>query len=212
MPMIARVHAGHAPADQPAERLEARAPGRSVSPASDQRGRAVADAGRVARGHHAVLPEVGRQLGEPLGRRVRAHVLVGRPGDRSCRVFRSFSVTGTTSSANAPRVPRGLAREPGSARAKQSTAVAPDAVPLGEPFSAVSAMERPQCASRSASQSGSSSGGGGPSRRPQRAPRTTCGAWLIDSVPPASTTSRFAQQDLLGALDDGLEARSRRAG
>ena len=49
-------------------------------------------------------------------------------------------------------------------------------------------------------------------RRPDRAgvpsarPRTTCGAWLIDSVPPASTTSRLAEQDLLGALDDRLEA------
>ena len=75
-------------------------------------------------------------------------------------------------------------------------------------FSAVSAIESPQCASRSASQSVSSSGAAGPSRRPQRAPRTTCGAWLIDSVPPASTTSRLAQQDLLRALDDGLEARA----
>src|SRR2546430_1880088 len=52
--------------------------------------------------------------------------------------------------------------------------------------SAVSAMERPHCGSLSASHKRSSRGAG-PSRRPQRAPRTTCGAWLIDSVPPAST-------------------------
>ncbi len=52
--------------------------------------------------------------------------------------------------------------------------------------SAVSAIERPHCGSLRASHSRSSSGAG-PSRRPQRAPRTTCGAWLIDSAPPAST-------------------------
>lgn len=28
-----------------------------------------------------------------------------------------------------------------------------------------------------------------PRGRPQRAPRMTCGAWLMDSVPPASTHS-----------------------
>ena len=55
-------------------------------------------------------------------------------------------------------------------------------------FSAVSAIGVSHQLSRSASQSESSSAGACPNLRPQRAPRTTCGAWLIDSVPPASTT------------------------
>ena len=40
----------------------------------------------------------------------------------------------------------------------------------------------------SALQSESSSFGGLPNGRPQRAPRMTCGAWVMFSVPPASTT------------------------
>ena len=43
----------------------------------------------------------------------------------------------------------------------------------------------------SALQSESSSGGGLPKGWPQRAWRSTSGAWLIDSVPPASTTSAW---------------------
>lgn len=42
----------------------------------DDGGGAVADAGRGARGHHAVLLEHGRQLGQGLHRRLRLGVLV----------------------------------------------------------------------------------------------------------------------------------------
>ena len=123
MPMIARVHAGHAPADQPAERAKP-ALAREVLAGHDQRGGAVADPRRVARGHHAVLPEVGRKLGQALGRGVRAHVLVGRPGhllpglpvlerDRHHLV------------RERARVPARPWRTPGSAPRKQSTASRP---------------------------------------------------------------------------------------
>ena len=47
-------------------------------------------------------------------------------------------------------------------------------------------MNRPQYESRSATISESSSSPW-PRRRPPRAPRMTCGAWLMFSMPPAST-------------------------
>ena len=55
-------------------------------------------------------------------------------------------------------------------------------------FSAVSDMDSPQRPSVSAATRLSSSFPW-PSRSPARAPRTTKGAWLMDSIPPASTTS-----------------------
>ena len=70
---------GDAPADQPAERPEP-ALARERLAGHDQRGRAVADARRVPGGDHAVLLEVGRQLGQALDGGVGAHVLVGGPG------------------------------------------------------------------------------------------------------------------------------------
>ena len=53
--------------------------------------------------------------------------------------------------------------------------------------SAVAAIEQPQYVSRSATINESSSLPW-PNLNPHRAPRMTCGAWLIDSIPPARTT------------------------
>ena len=55
-------------------------------------------------------------------------------------------------------------------------------------FSAVIAIGAPQCVSVSASHRVSSSFGVLPNLKPVRPPRTTCGAWLMLSMPPASTT------------------------
>ena len=63
----------------PAERREAVL--LRIAPARQhQCSRAIADTRGVARGHHAVLPEVRRQLGQALQGRVGTHVLVGGPG------------------------------------------------------------------------------------------------------------------------------------
>ncbi len=98
--------------------------------------------------------------------------------------FLPFTGTGTTSSWKTHSSQARLARcwDPS---ATSSTSFRVSLYCSASP-SAVSAMESPHCGSLSASHRRSSKGAG-PSRKPQRAPRTTCGAWLIDSVPPAST-------------------------
>ncbi len=102
------------------------------------------------------------------------------------RVFGSFTWTAITSSSKAPPSHARLA-SCCERRANSSTSRRVSWY-FSARFSAVCAMEKPHCGSVSDSHSRSSSGAGGPSLRPQRAPRTTCGAWLMDSPPPASTT------------------------
>ncbi len=80
------VHSRRRPRHQPADRGEAALGGIPLA-REDQRRGTVADPGCVARGHHAVLPEIRRQLGQCLGSRVRAHVFVGGPGPRLARLL-----------------------------------------------------------------------------------------------------------------------------
>ena len=127
-----------------------------------------------------------------------------RPTAPSRVVFGSVSGIGTSSSSNAPTSHAALARcWLRSATASTSARGRPY---WSARFSAVCAIDMLQCVSVSADQSKSSIGGGGPSLRPQRAPRTTCGAWLIDSAPPASTASASPSLMCCARLHDRLEA------
>ncbi len=102
--------------------------------------------------------------------------------------FRVLIVTGTTSASKRPSSHARLARC-WDWRAMVSTSSRVMSY-CAASFSAVWAMVRPQFESRSACQRRSSKYWPASPRRscPQRAPRTTWGAWLMDSVPPHSVT------------------------
>ena len=100
--------------------------------------------------------------------------------------FRVFTVTGTISSACEPaRNARSAVCWLRSAYSSEFSRVTPV---RSATFSAVSDIESPQRPSVRAATRLSSSFPW-PSRSPTRAPRTTKGAWLMDSMPPASTMS-----------------------
>ena len=170
----------------------------------DQRRGAVADARGVAAVTTPSFLKYGRQLGQRLGRGVGAHVLVGGPG-LGLPLFRFWigdrhDLVGEDAGVPAA-LARGLARAPRKrppprARCRYCSAR----------FSAVSAIGRPQWVSRSASQSVSSSGGAWPEpESPARAADHV--RRLAHRLGAAGEHHlRLAEQDLLGGLDDGLEA------
>ena len=195
-------NAGHSPRYQPPDRLET-ALLREGARGHDARGRPVGDARGVARGHHAVLLEDRRQLGQALERRFGAHVLVGGPG---LGLF-GFAV-GQRNRAEligkAAGVPRGLGR-----------LLAPErkGIHLGAGNLVLDREIFGGDAHRAAAQGVGETG-------PEQIFQRRSLAQLDAPAQPANDVGRlahrfgsrgehhpgFTEQDLLRALDDGLEA------
>ena len=200
-----RLDADVGPVRQPRERLQAVVL-HALRRREQQRRAAVDDAAGVAGGDAAVLAERRRQLRQPLHRRVGPHVIVLREElDALARLDldrHDFLLRAVLPSTPCRRA-AGCGSRSASCSSRETSYFAAQ-------FSAVAAIVQPQCVSSSADHSVSSSCPW-PRRRPLRRPRITCGAWLMLSMPPVSTTSASPSRIICAAVDRRLDARAAEA-
>ena len=157
--------------------------------------------------HHAVLAERGRQRGQLPPGWCRAAC------DRRARRSRSSRAPTAPQRARSPARTRPASRAFCAAlwlRSAYSSCCSRVMLEPGRRASRRSAPCRARSGCRAApTMSESSSLHPGPSLNPRRAPRITCGAWLMFSVPPASITHRSRSElDLLGGADHRLDPRT----
>ena len=133
---------------------------------------------------HPLLAEGGGQLREPFERRVGPHVIVLR---EELDALAALELDRDDFVGEASLGP-GPATASCWLRSAYRSCSSRDTPYFAAQFSAVAAIVQPQCVSSSADHSVSSSCPW-PRRRPLRRPRMTCGAWLMLSMPPVSTTS-----------------------